>query len=1049
MGSIFDQNGDLRHEVQGLATEFTMIDSAVADICRRAARPGLSHVFRETEAARELLSAWEWRLVRLGAARDEFVSRLAFHGQSRATAALWLSEPDTLPELPAWGPFLEDVLTFIGTGELPLPDADMQLGRSKGRPSIDSAPALPNFLRPFVEVAFRRLSASAGPAMPELLGQTAESWAEYLCQRLSAVAFRTVLHELKQFAQRSKLPAEQQFTAYMATLRTPTGLLALFKQYPVLARLLSETALQQQVCFREFLGRLHADLPLLAAQFRDGRPLGRLQTIDWGQSDSHRDGHCVAILTFEDGWRVVYKPRSLAADRVLTQFSDWWNSHSPDLAFRVPDVLDREAYGWAEWVRPEPCSTDDEVRLYFRRLGATFAILGLLGSTDVHFENLLPSGTNPLVIDWECILSHHVSDVSACPTAEDWLERMDKLLDIIPRWRRPVKTETTHGLSSIAGSGMRNWPGAGMKFADPCTSRMRIVHEAALQLAPTCLPRMGDELVDAGRYLPEFAAGFTASLEVFRLRRAELAAADGPLADLGRCESRYLPRDTNEYCAKLFWCRAPDQLTSGAAFLVACDLVLSDRPGGLDAEAVYRAETEAFCRGDIPRFTRVIDSPELRDDWGRVVERVQVGSGLQRIDNYLAALDDDAIHAQCDIACQSNRMLAQPPLALADDPAEAAGQIADWLRDIAIRLRGGVGWLNLLGNLNAPNLQFNVNLYDGSAGVVLFLINAAARSGDRRWRQIAEQGLTRLIYEMDHEYSKVTAAASVIEGWGGVVYLLIEAARLLDDPSWLRAARRLADRWLEAVARESNPDLMAGYSGALRVLDLLQAVSPAGQYDERIAGLVHRVQSSLNVTRAPEWYTAAGLAHGQLGAILSLLPHSSVFWDEDRLGQILQLELRGMDERAARSFDAGATLWCKGAVGAALFQLAAYREGYSRLGSLADLSGWARRLVNMPAADRQWLCCGDTSRIWWLSAAGHELGRQDLLDESRRVSRGLVEHYRSSGTFTLQRGREHCAMIGLMTGLAGAGLTMLHAANPQGISQVLTLGPALTDRLLP
>jgi type 2 lantibiotic biosynthesis protein LanM len=1032
-----------------LETEISTIDAAVAEISRRAARPGSSRVSRETEAARELIRAWEWRLVRLGATREEFVSRLAFHGQSRATAALWLSEPDTLQELPLWGVFLKECLAYARNPELPLPDLDMYLGTDKGRPTIDGAPALPNFLRPFVEVAFQRLRDSAGPAILKLAGQAAESWSEYLCQRLSALAFRTVLHELKQFSQRSELRTEQQFTAYLATLRTTGGRLALFKQYPVLARLLSETCLRQHLRFREFLEQLHADLPLLAAQFRDGRPLGRLQTIDWGQSDLHRDGHCVAILTFEDGWRVVYKPRSLATDRALARFSEWWNSYSPDLAFRVPDVLDREAYGWAEWVRPAPCSTDDEVRVYFRRLGATFAILGLLGSTDVHFENLLPSGTSPLVIDWECILSHHVSDVSACPTAENWLERMEKLLNIIPRWSRPLKSGTTHGLSSIAGSGMRDWPGAGMKFADPCTSRMRIVHEPSLQPTPSCLPRLGDELVDAGRYLPEFAAGFAASLEVFRQRRAELAAADGPLADLGRCESRYLPRDTSEYCAKLFWCRAPDQLTSGAAFLIACDLVLSDRPGDLDAEAVYRAETEAFFRGDIPRFTRVIDEPDLRDDWGRVVGRVQVGSGLQRIDNYLAALDDDAIHAQCDIACQSNRMLAQPPLALADDPAEAAGQIANWLCDIAIRLRGGVGWLNLLGNLNAPNLQFNVNLYDGSAGVVLFLINAAARSGDRRWRQTAERGLTRLIYEMDQEYSKVKAAASVIEGWGGVVYLLIEAARLLDDPNWLRAARRLADRWLEAVARESNPDLMAGYSGALRVLDLLQAVSPAGQYDKQIAGLVHRVQSSLNVTRTPEWYSPAGLAHGQLGAILSLLPHPSVFWDEDRLGQILQLELRGMDERAARSFDAGATLWCKGAVGAALFQLAAHREGYSRLGSLADSSGWAGRLANMPAADRQWLCCGDTSRIWWLSAAGHELGRQDLLDESRRVSRGLLEHYRSAGTFTLQRGREHCAMIGLMTGLAGVGLTMLHAANPQGISQVLTLGPALTDRLLP
>jgi lantibiotic modifying enzyme len=58
----------------------------------------------------------------------------------------------------------------------------------------------------------------------------------------------------------------------------------------------------------------------IAQLFNHGSKSGRLAEAVAGAGDTHRRGRSVLIARFEDGLKLVYKPRSIAVDVHFQQF---------------------------------------------------------------------------------------------------------------------------------------------------------------------------------------------------------------------------------------------------------------------------------------------------------------------------------------------------------------------------------------------------------------------------------------------------------------------------------------------------------------------------------------------------------------------------------------------------------------------------------------------------------------------------------------------------------------------------------------------------------
>ena len=148
--------------------------------------------------------------------------------------------------------------------------------------------------------------------------------------------------------------------------------------------------------------RLERDRPRLAVTLGARRPLGRVTSLR-PAGDAHGGGRRVTKLRFESGLTLIYKPHPVGLEVIWGRAVGWLAARSGLGPFRTPAILARTGYGWIEYLRPRrPASPAGEERLA-RRAGALLALLDILEVRDVHRDNLIAVGEQPVLVDAETL----------------------------------------------------------------------------------------------------------------------------------------------------------------------------------------------------------------------------------------------------------------------------------------------------------------------------------------------------------------------------------------------------------------------------------------------------------------------------------------------------------------------------------------------------------------------------------------------------------------------------------------------------------------------
>ncbi len=84
------------------------------------------------------------------------------------------------------------------------------------------------------------------------------------------------------------------------------------------------------------------------------------------------------------------------------------NGKKPSLQLKTITILNKDQYGWQEFVEYKPCSSNNELSRFYERQGNYIAILYILNATDFRFENLIANGEHPVLIDLEGLVQNTV-----------------------------------------------------------------------------------------------------------------------------------------------------------------------------------------------------------------------------------------------------------------------------------------------------------------------------------------------------------------------------------------------------------------------------------------------------------------------------------------------------------------------------------------------------------------------------------------------------------------------------------------------------------------
>lgn len=909
-----------------------------------------------------------------------------------------------------------------------------------------------------------------------------------LLPKLLGMMSRTLILELNVARLQGLLAGEtpeERFASFVARLRRPDVAGELLREYAVLARRLTN-AVRQWVAFSlEFLAHLCADWAELRAVFGQETDPGVLVRVKGEAGDAHRDGRSVLVAEFASGFQVAYKPRSLAVDVHFQELLAWLNRRGARPAFRQLKILARDAYGWMEFAAAQSCASAAGVRRFYRRQGAYLALLYALEATDLHFENLIAAGEQPVLIDLESLFQPRVTGINikqpdlllATQTAIHSVMRVG----LLPQ--RMLSREDYEGIdmSGLGGAPGQLSPERAVKLEQAGTDEMRVGRQQVALPEGQHRPKLNGAEVNVLDYAAEIVAGFTAMYRLLLREREELLAATGPLARFAADEVRVIVRDTHTYSLLLHEGHHPDLLRD------ALDLErFYDRLWVGIEHHPYRAQTIEAERadlhnGDIPIFFTRPGSRHLWSSSQELIANFFDEPGVELVRRRLRQLSEHDLTKQtwfvrASLTTLSIDLLATEwPSYVMTEPQTApdgetliaaATAVGDRIATLALRGADDVTWfgLNSVRETRCTLTALDHNLYEGLPGVALFLAYLGAVTGGERHSELAKTALKTLRRQVERGRSTIKRIGA-FDGWGGIIYVLAHLGVLWREPALFAEAGEIVARLPELIEQDESFDIVGGAAGCIAGLNSLYAVAPvapvlaaAVQCGDRLLDKALKMERGIGwLTPAPARRPPSGFSHGAAGIAWSLLKLSALSTAERfRSAALAAIEYERslfspaqgnwLDQRDLGSFGRSQgdgqgrsiNAWCYGAPGI----------GLARLSTLAQLDDAATRTEIAIAlrttlahgfGQNHSLCHGDLGNIELPAEAGAIFDDAQLRAQVQRLSAIILESSTRHGWLCgLPFGLES---PGLMTGLAGIGYGLLRLAAPTRVPSVLTLAP--------
>ncbi len=237
-------------------------------------------------------------------------------------------------------------------------------------------------------------------------------WERYLLSRLSAAGAKAAHWQFQVFKTVRRAFPKKSLTAHRETdafyrefvgERPQDRLQKLFVEFPTLAQLCGKLIKNWLSAVVEFLSRFDTDRHELGTHFNLGQCICPVLDLQAGLSDPHHEGRCVARLHFQDRGILIYKPRSLAPEAHFYALLEQFNVAGIPHRLRVARCWDRGEYGWMENIESLRCITTAAVRNFYWSTGVLLGICYLAHGVDLHQENMIAAGEQPVLIDLEAL----------------------------------------------------------------------------------------------------------------------------------------------------------------------------------------------------------------------------------------------------------------------------------------------------------------------------------------------------------------------------------------------------------------------------------------------------------------------------------------------------------------------------------------------------------------------------------------------------------------------------------------------------------------------
>ena len=753
-----------------------------------------------------------------------------------------------------------------------------------------------------------------------------------------------------------------------------------------------------------------------------------LDSVRLGYGDRHINSQSTSMLLFDGGFKLFYKPRSLALEQAFSilALNVCKSCDVPEFNL-IPQSLDCGDWGYQEFVDTEVLCDPGQINDLISRLALVSVLLDVCGAIDCHEENLLVAGDIPVLIDGETLFHEAGKPTSKVENENSIL--VTGFCHLLP----PYIATLLHSISTEEINPVNLY----------LSELRRIYYHQRLK------DSVFSELDNIKRLKPRRRIVFRSTSTYSKVMRRTLSSS-----------ALHSPRNLASIHEDLFSiCLESGKLNRSRVLLCQSELLQTEN-GWIPYFDTQIGES-TITLYDHYKLRSPLHSQVIKHCKQRLISR-QAGDAERQIKII-------------------NSLLKVFPNREAPIAAITPQNIAGDLLDLAI-FNETWKWLCFTFNEARDRLEFTypTSLYDGSLGIATFL--SLCRHRGLLTNNAADSEEIENSIRLDNEAFFLKSSKRALsppyhlgfnEGVGGnFLSLLLLPDELMIRPEFIESTLKTLESIVSAIENEDidqygGLDIMSGLSGlagGVYAWSTHQGISPKHPTLLRFWDLVSRLLIDSQTTGGG-WDVfetpVSGFAHGASGMICALAISEShtecngikaaiekaIQFQVNNLsegGEWLNLELTHLEQTEIPS-----RTWCGGAAGALIAAAVIEKAGLDDIKGYKSWLNLARDAALNHTPVRDQICCGVPGWAMALAAAGRSLNDNTLIQESNRRLGQWIEEVENGKELSLRDLKSHkLSPPGLFVGNAGVGLTLLHGEQETWVKDVLISSGYLIDNHL-
>ncbi len=905
--------------------------------------------------------------------------------------------------------------------------------------------------------------------------------ADIVCQiyaSLYNIAIRTLIYELDEAKKKNLLVGDtpdSRFDYFADMLLNDTSYINAFHdEYKLLYSNLCDTAAETAAFAVDILRNTAADKGEVCREILGGKQTGKLVSITLSGGDTHCGCRSVSILRFENA-NLVYKPHSLAGEAAFGRLIDFTNSFTADsFDLRSMKILDREDYGWTEFIEHIPLEKEEAASVFYRKTGRLMALLYLCGASDLHFENIIACGTDPVPIDMETIF-HCVpfellnsNDKNGGYTAvKRFLNNSVHGIGLLPSYvsfRDSSGGQKNFSVGGMSGSAAQESPFTTYSFDNMGTDNVSMVKKSFNIASSENSPMLNGKELDPRKYSDHIVKGFA---EVYRIILGNREAfRERVTALFQNTSNRIVLKATLAYGNLLSIATHPDfQRNEVFARLLFSRIGLL-KPAG----EILGYEINALIKRNIPIYYADFTKRMLTGGDGTILENILDKSPKDEFNEKLNGFSEKDLRIQTDLIKTSYFVIdsqkdhtdisldgTHKQKAERADLISTAVEIGDYLLEYrsvtgvnhkGVRDRFFCGCsVERCENNDFTTVMNDFYLYDGACGIALFLLELGRLSGKTRFTDAAYETIEPIISIIEADTFNFDRRSGAFTGVAGYFYILNKFAEIDRNESLLTLIKDKLYRVTEFAQNEDtgSVDIISGAAGAAAVLvSIAESTSDAELRGiataeaEKCCSLLYDATMKEGNPDSDK-LTYAGFAHGIAGVIPYMYKLSRLSGREDILAYTKALlsyerEHFRMEENgritgwlSAISNGGIVSSWCHGTPGFLAEKLLLKKSGYNDDELERELNSAAEIVAEECIGTSCSYCHGDMGNLSILKEYAELCGNAEFAEKCSFAFNELYNGYIRNITCNTE---VMCQKYnGLMIGLSGIGYSCLQEAD--------------------